>query len=131
MPKHTGRMKPGPWTRKDRGPSGSGLSFEGSGRSDLAAWRDGVGLAVIPALFGLWPLVTGHFVMSVRGGQLALNGAPARALGIAAIALGACVHFHYFWGAHDRLSAYSQPAQVAAALVFLGALGYIAYATLG
>jgi hypothetical protein len=86
---------------------------------------------LIPALFGLWPLIAGHFEMRVRGGLLVLDGAPARALGLAAIALGACVHFYYFWGAHDRLSSYSQPAQIIAALVFLGALGFIAFATLG
>lgn len=130
MPKSTRRTNPGLWNRKDRGLGGSGLSFEGSGRSDLAVWRDGVGLAVILALFGLWPLIAGHFEIRLRGSPLVLDGAPARALGIAAIALGACLHVHYFWDTRDRLAPYAQPALVVAALVFLGALGFVAYSTL-
>lgn len=131
MTKPTRRPRPGVWTRKDRGLAGSSLSFEGSGQSDLAAWRDGVGLALIPALFGLWTLITGHFAMNFRSTHILLDSALARVLGIAALALGACVHFHFFWGAHDRLSPYSQPAQAVAALVFFGALSFIAYAALG
>jgi hypothetical protein len=130
MPKIPRRPKPGPRSRKDRDLRGSGLSSEGSGQSDLAVWRDGVGLTLIPTLFGLWPLITGHFALRTRGGQLALDGAPARALGLAGIALGACVLFHFFWAARERFASYSQPAQVAAALAFVGALGFIAYATL-
>jgi hypothetical protein len=125
------RPKPGLWTRKNHRLGGSGLSSEGSGRSEIVVWRDGVVLALIPVLLGLYPLIAGHFEMRTRGGKLVLDGAPARALGLAAIALGACVHVHFFWDAHDDLSAYSQLAQVTAALVFLGALAYIAYATLG
>jgi hypothetical protein len=131
MPKPSRRPKPGLWTRKDRSFGESGLFSEGSGRSGIAVWRDGVVLALVPALIGLYPFITGHFAMRTRGGWLVLDGAPARALGIAAIALGACVHFHFFWDAHDHLSHYSQPAQVVAALVFFAALGYLAYATFG
>jgi hypothetical protein len=129
MPRPKKRSKPGPSTRKDRGSVGSGISSGGIGQSGLAVWRDGVALALIPALIGLWPLSTGHFVMPTRGANLVLDGAPARALGIAAIALGAGVHFYFFWEAYDRLSPFSRPAQVVAGLVFFGALGYIAYAT--
>jgi hypothetical protein len=130
MHKPSRRPKPGLWTRKDR-KLGSGLSSEGSGGSPIALWRDGVVLALIPILLGLVPLITGHFAMSTRGGRLVLDGLSARALGVAAIALGACVHFHFFWDAHEDLSPYSQSAQILAILVFFGALGTIAYATFG
>jgi hypothetical protein len=131
MPKPSRRPRPGPWARKDRTFGESGLFSEGSGRSGIAVWRDGVALALIPALLGLYPLITGHLAMRTRGGNLVLDGAPARALGLAAIALGACIHFHFFWSAHDDLSPYSQPAQIVAALLFFGAWCWIAYATLG
>jgi hypothetical protein len=131
MPQPSRRPRPGSWPRKDRSLGELGLSPEGSGSSGIAIWRDGVGLAAIPALLGLVPLVTGHFEMWMRhGSRLVLDGAPARALGIAALAFGACVHFHFYWGARKDLSPYSQAAQVGAAVVFLAALGYIAYATL-
>src|SRR5262249_43320117 len=129
--KPSSRPKPGPCTRKDRSSGGSGMVSEGSGRSRIAVWRDGVALALIPVLIGLYPLIAGHFAMRTRGGTLVLDGAPARALGLGAVALGACVHFHFFWGADDDLSPYSRPAQIVAALVFFGALGYIAYARFG
>jgi hypothetical protein len=117
--------------RKDRPFGESRLFSEGSGRSGIAVWRDGVALALIPVLLGLYPLIAGHFAMRTRGGNLVLDGAPARAFGLAAIALGAGIHFHFFWDAHEDLSPYSQPAQVVAALVFFGALAYIAYAKFG
>ena len=66
MPKQRRRPNPGPWNRKGRELGGSNLAFEGSGQSDLAVWRDGIGLALIPALIGLWPLLTGH-LRSGRG----------------------------------------------------------------
>jgi hypothetical protein len=117
--------------RKDGTLGESNLFSEGSGRSGIAVWRDGVALALIPALLGLYPLIAGHFAIRTRSWNLVLDGAPARALGLAAIALGACIHFHFYWDAHEDLSPYSQPAQVAAALVFFGALAYIAYARFG
>jgi hypothetical protein len=44
----------------------------------LGVWRDGVGLALIPALLGLWPPITGHFAIRTRGGRAVLAGAPSR-----------------------------------------------------
>jgi hypothetical protein len=46
-----------------RGRRRTPIDFRTGATGDLAVWRDGVGLAVIPALFGLWPLVTVHFVI--------------------------------------------------------------------
>jgi hypothetical protein len=102
MLKHRARPKPSSWTRKDHPRFESLCWSESSGRSPVAAWRDGVVLAAISVLIGLWPLMMGHFAMSARGGHIVLDGAPARALGIAAIAIGACLHFHFFWAADDR-----------------------------
>src|SRR5262249_9134746 len=123
--------QPGLWTRKDRSRGVWDLWSSGSGRSELAVWRDGVVLALIPVLLGLIPLITGHFETPRGRGHLVLDGAPARALGLAAIAFGACVHFHFYWGVRDDLSSYSQLGQIGAVVVFLAAMGYIAYASLG
>jgi hypothetical protein len=123
MPQPPKRPKPGPWTSKDRGPA---FAFWNTGGSPLAMWRDGVVLPLILAIVGLVPLVTGHFEAKGRGGTLVLDGAPARVLGLAVIAFGACWHVHSFWERHERLSWYSHRAMIVAGLVFLGSIGYLA-----
>jgi hypothetical protein len=102
-------------------------SLFNSGNSDLARWRDGVVLAIIPALAGLYPVFTGHLAFSTRGGWTVIDGTPARAAGVAAIALGLCLHFHAFWTTEEKLEPYRTPATIAAAVVFLGALGIAMY----
>jgi hypothetical protein len=82
---------------------------------------------MIPAVVGLIPLVTGHLEYTVKGGRVTIDGAPARALGLAALALGACLHVHFFWQRHEGLSEYGQPVLVASALVMLGSLGCALY----
>src|SRR5262249_12507260 len=57
MPKRPRRPKPSVWIRKDGGPDTSALD---SGQSPIAVWRDGVVLPLIPVLFGLFPLASGH-----------------------------------------------------------------------
>jgi hypothetical protein len=119
----TRRPKQNVWTRKERGPTVPALD---SGHSPIALWRDGVVLPLIPALFGFSCLVSGHF----KYRSLVLDGGPARALGVAALAFGASIHFHTFWGTGRSLSPYSQPALVAGGALFLAMLAFIAYATL-
>ncbi len=101
MPQKPRRPTPNVWNRKERGPD---ASIWDSGSSSIAAWRDGVVLPLIPALLGLFPLISGHFEAMARGSRLVLDGGPARALGMAAIAFGACLHFHNFWGTNPTLS---------------------------
>src|SRR5262249_48324051 len=62
-----------------------------------------------------------------RGGWVTLDGPPAHAAGLAAVAFAACLHIHFFWGPDARLSRHSGPEMVAAALAFFRALGFVAY----
>ena len=90
--------------------------------------REGIVLASLPALFGLLPLLTGHFEWTTRGHRVSIDGAPARALGLAAIAFGFCLHVHFYWEPHENLTEHAQPAMIASALIMLASLGYAFYA---
>lgn len=125
MSKQAKRLKQGPWNRKDRG----GGSMGDPGGSALAQWRNGIILPLIPVVLGLFPLISGHFesIVRVRGKMIVLDGPPARLLGVAAIAFGACLHIHYFWEGHETLAEFSQPVLIVAGLVFLTAIGFLFY----
>jgi hypothetical protein len=106
---------------------GRGLEslLEGSGRSELAMWRDGVVLALLPVIYGLFPLISGVVNIRSRRGAFHLEGMEARALGLAAIALGAALHVHFFWASHKTLSDHYGAGMIASAAVFLGSIAYI------
>jgi hypothetical protein len=124
-----------PWdrARKDRGSRIAEGLFESAGKGPLSIWRDGVVLALLPALYGLFPLISGHVYLGGRGrgGAVELHGGQARAVGVAAIALGIAIHVHFFWGAHETLSEYHGRGLLGAALLFFGALAYLGYPFLG
>jgi hypothetical protein len=99
-----------------------------AGGSSLSMVREGIIVAAIPALFGLLPLLTGHIQYHTRAGMVTIDGAPARVLGLAAIALGFCVHVHFYWEPHKALSKHARPAMFASALVLVASLAYAFYA---
>lgn len=122
------RPKPNSRTGRDRELASSPWWSSTSG---LSMVRDGVVLALVPIVLGLFPLISGHAEYGTRRGRLVLDGWTARAAGLAAIALGACLHFHFYWARHDSLSEHSQPAMGVASLVFLGATGFVVLSLLG
>jgi hypothetical protein len=90
-------------------------------------WLGGVGLALYLAGWGVHGLSTGYAKMLGRGGNLQLNGDGATALSCAYLALGAFLHFHWFWGSRPALQRYSQWLKVVALLVFVPCFGYALY----
>jgi hypothetical protein len=82
-------------------------------------------------MYGLFPLISGYVILRGRGGALEFRGGQARAWGMAAIALGIALHVHYFWGSHETLSEYHGRGMLGAALLFFGALAYLAFPVLG
>ena len=91
-------------------------------------WVMGVGLALIPLGYGVRCLCTGEArFFGSRGGHLDLDGPASVALAIAYIAVGAFIHFHWFWGLHERLEPFSGLLKCLALLVFLGGFGYTIY----
>jgi hypothetical protein len=55
---------------------------------------------------------------------LDVQGWEAVLLAIAYMALGAFLHFHFFWGRHPRLPSWSSRLKKAALLVFAFGVGY-------
>lgn len=125
------RPRQGIWTRKDR-LAGVESLFEASGRGGLSAWREGVVLALLPVLYGVFPLISGHITLRGRGGgQFRLDDGPARAWGLAAIALGFAIHVRFFWSSHETLSEHHGRGMLASAVLFLGAVAYIVFPIFG
>lgn len=80
-------------------------------------WIIGVGVALIPAIYGVQCVITGT---SVVGGTLwhrNVTGLPALALGLGWIGAGAFVHFHYFFGLHPKLEPYSRTGKTVSLVV--------------
>ena len=103
------------------------LSYSPSG-GRFKMWFLGVGLALIPIVYGIRCLHTGHATFwGRRGAHLDLTGSSAVAMAIAYIAVGVFIHAHWFWGLHPKLEQLSPILKVVAVLVFLGGLGYTAY----
>lgn len=83
-------------------------------------WLAGVVLASLPIVYGGICVHRGHTVLpGGRGGSLDLKGDDGFWLAVSYIAIGAFVHFHYFWGLSARLWRFSQFMKVGALLVFL------------
>lgn len=93
----------------------------------LKMWMAGVGVALIPIVYGIRCLAQGEARLFGRGANLDLTGHPAVALSIAYLAVGAFIHFHYFWGLHPRLYPFSLLLKLLAVLVFLGGFGSAVY----
>ena len=104
-------------------------AFEGaqppSGWKEM--WIGGIVVALLPVGFGVYCLCTGHAYFPRRHGRgLDLQGREAVVLAISYIALGAYLHFAWFWGRHPRLRSWSARLGRAAMIVFLSGLGVTA-----
>lgn len=88
-------------------------------------WLAGVGCALIPIIYGSKCLWTGSArLFGKRTSGLTLTGDAGFALAIAYIAVGAFIHFHFFWGLHPRLHKFCGLMKLFALLVFLATFGY-------
>src|SRR5262245_11353972 len=68
-------------------------------------WLVGVGVALLPTIYGVYCLVTGHAILPAeRGSDLDVYGDAAIALGITYMAVGLFIHAQWFWGLHPRFS---------------------------
>lgn len=90
-------------------------------------WGLGVGLALIPAGYGIRCLITGHALLLGQNQDLDVTGSTAVALAIAYIAVGGVIHAHWFWGLLPKLAIISYVLKFLTVLVFLGSLGYVIY----
>lgn len=80
-------------------------------------WLAGVGLALLPALYGLQCLVTRKGKLGTTLWPSTVEGGAAIALGLGWIAVGAFLHFHFFFGLHPERRRFSRPGKLAAMVV--------------
>jgi hypothetical protein len=100
------------------------LAYTPSG-GRLKMWLAGVVCALVPVLYGSWCLWIGSTkLFGRRGSALALTGDSGFSLAIAYIAVGAFIHFHFFWGLHPRLHRVSELMKLATVVVFLVSFGF-------
>ena len=91
-------------------------------------WFWGVGVAIIPIVYGVICLFRGHTSIIERGWKMAtFNGAEAVGLALGYIFIGAFLHFRYFWGLKEQLSEWSQILSVLSIFGFIASCVYIFY----
>lgn len=93
----------------------------------IKQWLAGVMLAAVPIVYGSICIHRGHTTLFGRGGNADLSGEAGTSLAVAYIALGAFLHFHYYWGLSERLSRFSQFAKLLAVAAFLPCFIYALY----
>jgi hypothetical protein len=107
---------------------GNSAAFEGCKPSSgwKEKWIGGIVVALVPIVYGVYCLYTGHaHLPRRRRGFVDLQGWDVMVVAIAWIALGAFLHFEYFWGRHPRLRTWSGRLKGAAMLVFIGGWVYV------
>jgi len=94
----------------------------------LKQWLAGIVLAAIPIIYGIVCIHRGHTTLfGRRATNLDLSGTASFALAISYIAVGAFLHFHYFWGLSEHLWRFSQAGRFICVLVFLPSFLYAIY----
>lgn len=88
-------------------------------------WLLGVGLALVPIGYGIRGLYNGQMTLIGKHANLELHGTAATALAISMIAVGVFIHFHWFWGIHQKLFPFSAIGKILSATVFIGSFGYM------
>lgn len=90
----------------------------------IKMWFVGVGVAVVPAIYGVYCLVTGHAIFPARrGSDLDVYGDAAIALAITYMAVGLVIHAQWFWGLHPRFAFLRFPLLGIDSLVIIVSLG--------
>ncbi|SRR5712692_639026 len=87
-------------------------------------WLAGVVLAAVPVIYGVVCIKRGHTTFFGRTDSFDLTGDGGFWLAVAYIAVGAFLHFHYFWGLSEHLWRFSQPMKMLSLLVFLPSFFY-------
>lgn len=118
------------WTRKTHRTAfddAEDLAYGPSG-GRVKQWLAGMILASLPVIYGIHCIQRGHTtLLGNHGSSEELAGTAGISLAVAYIAIGAFLHFHYFWGLSDRLWRFSQALKVASLLVCLPAFCYAFY----
>jgi len=85
-------------------------------------WFAGIVMAAVPVIYGIHSIQCGYATLpGSRGVSEKLTGEAGVWLAVASIALGAFLHFHFFWGLSERLWRFSEGLKVVAMLALLTA----------
>jgi hypothetical protein len=85
-------------------------------------WLAGAVLAAVPVIYGIHSIQRGYATLwGSRGTTAKLTGEAGVWMAVAYIALGAFLHFHFFWGLSERLWRFSQALKTISMLVLLTA----------
>jgi hypothetical protein len=117
------------WSRKQHRTyfdDAENLAYGPSG-GRMKQWLAGVVLAAVPIIYGIVCIQRGYTTLFGSRASSNLTGNAGFWLAVAYIAIGAFLHFHYFWGLSERLYRLSQLAKVLSLLVFLPSLLYALY----
>lgn len=88
-------------------------------------WVVGVGAALLPMIYGVCCLLSGHAILPSDGGaDLDVHGGAAVALAVTYIAVGLFIHAEWFWGAHPRFSFLGDLLKIAACVTIIVSLGF-------
>ena len=90
----------------------------------MAQWLGGVIIPLALLVYGVHCILAHHGIVGGRF-PLELHGAPAVALGIAAVSLGTLLHCHYFWGNIYHLSFLAVLGKIISLIGFIISVGYI------
>lgn len=90
----------------------------------IKMWLLGVGLSLIPFIYGIRCFRKGEARLFGRDDDLDLTGTSAISLAIAYLALGLFIHAHWFWGLHPRLYPFSPCLKGIALVVFVVSFFY-------
>jgi hypothetical protein len=116
-------------TKEHRTSPGNAIDFayEPTGGASTM-WIFGVGVALIPLVYGIHCLITRHAILFGKQHSNAnFYGAPAITLAICYMAVGGFIHFHWFWGINRHLQPFSGIGKILCILAFLPCLGYSIY----
>ena len=87
---------------------------------------------MIPIAYGIHCLLSGRALIPGRYGlAYRAAGSVAIAMAIAYIAIGAFLHFRFFWELHGKLWRFSEAGKILSLTAFLGGLGYAVLAVVG
>lgn len=117
------------WFNKDRRTildEAEDLAYSPSG-GRTKQWIAGAAIPLCIIAYGVVCLKTGSTTLPGRRGSIELHGTEGVTLACAYLALGAFLHFHYFWGLQERLQPFSEPLKVLSLLAFLSCFLYTLY----
>jgi hypothetical protein len=80
-------------------------------------WLGGVGFALLPLIYGISCIVTRRGELGTMIWPSEVEGGAAIALGVGWIGVSLFLHFHFFFGLHSRLAAFSRRGKSIALVV--------------